>query len=400
MKKKLKYVLLILFFSLSVFVMTGCWDKRDVTHLGVVSGVAIDKEENGQIRLTVDLLNGSPGNAGNVRASGDFHLTAYGDTVYQAVSNLESINNRSLSWQHNSIIMISENALDEDIFNYIDMFIRKDLSPKTYIVVTPDRAFDLINTPIGDDWINSLGIARLLYVQAKQHQGKGHGVSINDFITASATPEAAPYLPILVLQEKEPDKEESVTSESATSQGQLTEQVVLDGFLVFKDGLQVGELGEAATKGLILYTGREKTSSISVPGIDGGMVNLEIVQIKVKPKFKVEDGVPKVKAEVEIYSTILELVDEDMPQNQEEFRQLEKQQRHVIEQLFTQTLRESQALRADVLQIGQLARTTNYKWWKENKNQWMEIFPQVQMELDIKSNIYYTGNIRSEVKPK
>ena len=90
---------------------------------------------------------------------------------------------------------------------------------------------------------------------------------------------------ILVLQEKEPDKEESVTSESATSQGQLTEQVVLDGFLVFKDGLPVGELGEAATKGLILYTGREKTSSISVPGIDGGMVNLEIVQIKVKPKF-------------------------------------------------------------------------------------------------------------------
>lgn len=377
--------------------LTGCWDKRDVTHLGVVSGVAIDRDDNGLIRVTVDLLNGSPGNTGNVRASGDFHLTACGETVYQAISNLEYINNRVLSWQHNAIVIISENALEQSIFDYLDVFLRKDLRPKALIVVTPGRAFDLINTPIGDDWVNSLGIARLLYVNGQNHRGKGYGVSFNDFITASATPLAAPYLPILMLQEKEPDKEESVASDSATSQGQLAEVVALTGFMVFRDGLPVGSLGDVASKGLLWYSGRAENSTLSIPGVQGGIFNLEIVKLKMKPKFEIKNDIPTVTVRVDVDSAIVEMVGAEAPKNRADFQKLEENQSRAMSEILKESLQKSQELHADYLQIGQLARSSNYKWWKQHQDQWQDIFPQVQMEVTVNSHISFAGNLRDDV---
>ena len=400
MKRKLKKGILILLCCFYACLFSGCWDKRDVTHLGVVGGVAIDREDNGLIRVTVSLLNGSPGNNGNVRASGDFHLTACGETVYQAVHNLEFINNRMLSWQHNSIIIIGEKALDQSVFDYIDMFLRKDLRPKALLAVTPGRAFDLINTPIGDDWVNALGIARLLYVNGRAHQGEGYGVSINDFITASATPKAAAYLPILTLQKKEPDKKESAASESASSPGQLTEEVALIGFWVFHNGMPVGNLGDIASKGLLWYSGREKNSTISIPGNQGGILNLEILQLDIKPKFKVEDEVLKVKAQANVTSVIVEMVGEDPPVRQEDFRKLEEHQNQVITEILKSTLKKSQDLKADFLQIGQLARTTNYKWWKGHQDQWEMLFPQVELDISVNSHIYFAGNLRDDVAAK
>ena len=377
--------------------LTGCWDKRDVTHLGVVSGVAIDRDDNGLIRVTVDLLNGSPGNSGNVRASGDFHLTACGETVYQAISNLEYINNRVLSWQHNAIVIIGENALDQSIFDYLDVFLRKDLRPKALIVVTSGRAFDLINTPIGDDWVNSLGIARLLYVNGKNHRGKGYGVSFNDFITASATPQAAPYLPILTLQEKEPDKEESAASDSASAPGQLTEQIVLTGFLVFRDGMPVGNLGEVASKGLLWYSGRAENSTLSISGLQGGIFNLEIVKLKMKPKFEIKDDMLTVTVRVDVDSAIVEMVGAEPPKSREDFQKLEENQSRAMATILKETLRKSQELHTDYLQIGQLARSTDYQWWKKNQEQWPDIFPQVQMDVTVNSHISFAGNLRDDV---
>ncbi|MCI8336860.1 MAG: Ger(x)C family spore germination protein [Peptococcaceae bacterium] len=397
-RKKIPYLVRYLMLCCCCAILfSGCWDRRDVTHLGVVGGVAIDREDNGLIRVTVSLLNGSPGNTGNVRASGDFHLTACGETVYQAVSNLEFINNRMLSWQHNSIIIIGEKALDQSIFDYVDMFLRKDLRPKALLVVTPGRAFDLINTPIGDDWVNALGIARLLYVNSKIHRGAGYGVSINDFITAAATPNASPYLPILTLQEKEPDKKESAASESATSQGQLTEEVALIGFMVFRDGIPVGSLGDIASKGLLWYSGRAENSTLSITDEKGGIFNLEIVKLSMKPKFQVKDGTPFVTVRVDVDSAIVEMVGAEAPKSREDFQKLEENQSQVMTEILKTTLHKSQELQADYLQIGQLARSTNYKWWKKHQDQWRDIFPQVQMEVTVNSHIAFAGNLRDDV---
>lgn len=396
-KKKNILIMLLCFFSLF---LSGCWDKREIKHLGVVSGVAIDREENGLIRLTVDLLNGSPGNDGHVRAGGDYHLTGYGETIYQAISNLEAINNRSLTWQHNSVIILSESALDQSVFDYLDMFVRyTDMRPKAYVVVTPERAFDVINTPVGDDWVNSLGISRLLYVQGRRHQGKGNGVSVGNFITDSVQDHVASYLPIIILQEKEPDKKESAATESTSNFGQLTEEVALNGFAIFRDGIFVGELGYLETNGLLWYTNRQKRGSLSISGVnDEGIINLELIDFQIEPKFVFSDDKPLVKAKITVYSNIVEIFGGKEPKTQEDFQELMEHQKDSITDMLQQTLKKSQEMNADFLGIAQLARRTNYKWWKENQEQWETVFPQVQFDLDINSNIYFSGNIHDEVK--
>lgn len=48
--------------SLTVFTLSGCWNYREVDKLTTVAGIAIDKGvEDGQIKLTVEVVDGSGG---------------------------------------------------------------------------------------------------------------------------------------------------------------------------------------------------------------------------------------------------------------------------------------------------------------------------------------------------
>lgn len=46
----------ILLFFLASFLLSGCWDRREVNDTALVLGAAIDKEKGGGIRLTVQIL--------------------------------------------------------------------------------------------------------------------------------------------------------------------------------------------------------------------------------------------------------------------------------------------------------------------------------------------------------
>lgn len=46
-----------------IFLLTGCWDSRELTDIGFVVALAIDKGEKKNIRVTVQIVN--PANTSN-----------------------------------------------------------------------------------------------------------------------------------------------------------------------------------------------------------------------------------------------------------------------------------------------------------------------------------------------
>ena len=45
----------LLWLTAMLLLLTGCWDQRELTDLSVVTGMAVDKGENGTYKLTVEV---------------------------------------------------------------------------------------------------------------------------------------------------------------------------------------------------------------------------------------------------------------------------------------------------------------------------------------------------------
>ena len=47
----------LLWLTAMILLLTGCWDQRELSNIALVTGMAIDKGENGKYKLTVEAIN-------------------------------------------------------------------------------------------------------------------------------------------------------------------------------------------------------------------------------------------------------------------------------------------------------------------------------------------------------
>ncbi|MEH6996427.1 Ger(x)C family spore germination protein, partial [Neobacillus drentensis] len=52
----MRNALLLIYFCGSILFVTGCWDRTEVNDLAIVTAAAIDKKENNQIELSLQLF--------------------------------------------------------------------------------------------------------------------------------------------------------------------------------------------------------------------------------------------------------------------------------------------------------------------------------------------------------
>jgi spore germination protein KC len=114
-------------FWLSVFIIlssilnTGCWNYREINKLAVVAGVAIDKGDNDQYIVTVEIIKIGMGKEGITTAK---QITMKGKTIFDAVRNEISLTGKRLYWSHTKVVIISKEVAEGGILEILDWFNR------------------------------------------------------------------------------------------------------------------------------------------------------------------------------------------------------------------------------------------------------------------------------------
>src|SRR4051794_8513459 len=84
---------------------SGCWNYREIEKLGIVAGMAIDRDPKDQrYILTVEIASPTPG-----EKSGGSNSEIYetrGTTMFEAVRNLIIETGRKAYWSHSKVIII------------------------------------------------------------------------------------------------------------------------------------------------------------------------------------------------------------------------------------------------------------------------------------------------------
>lgn len=393
-----------------IFLLSGCWDYQEIEDRGYVLGLAIDKavpipigqmdrEHNEQERkiekmplqegeaqyaytIQVPVIHKAmikPGNQGGGGSEGhkSWDLTVVGKSFFEINREYSTRLNYPPFYEHMKVIVINEDVAKEGILKHLDVILRDhEMRRRTKLFVTPQEAKSVLDvSPRIDDYAslyldilpqNATRVARMAHITDLGEVSKSiHGEL--DFV-----------LPRVIA----------------------TEDEIKDaGVGVFKEGKLVGYLGEIDT----IYAKFVRDAVIGgitvveSPHPTGELITLEIAETKtiVKP---IVDG-DSITMDIKVRMTY-NLVEEmrQIPDNTYDRKFLEEVEERAnikIQEEIKDTVNYVQKeFGADIFHFNVAMQRYAPQKWQEVKNDWYDLFPCVDIQVTVKSQIKMTGLIK------
>ncbi|MFC5449005.1 Ger(x)C family spore germination protein [Paenibacillus aestuarii] len=117
--------------AVSILLLTGCWDRREVNDLALIIATGIDLGENNQVAVTIQVFIPSP-SGGSQEGNGQgniFLLMSSGSTLSEALSELQKKLPRSFFWGHSKIYVLGEALAKRGFAEELD-FLWRDVEPR------------------------------------------------------------------------------------------------------------------------------------------------------------------------------------------------------------------------------------------------------------------------------
>lgn len=381
MKKRKLLALLLLLFSVALFT-TGCWNRKELDKLGIVSAIGIDKGEDGKVKLSVQIIKPESlkkGGGGGEKEKPVIILSSTGDTVFDAIRNFVAKSGRKLFHPHNSVIVLGEKMAREGVLPVIDWFNRDhEMRPLAWVMVTKGEASDIILAKSELENIPGQQIDMML--QDYGAVSKAVPVHLLEFYDKLTSESGHPVLGRIQVKE-EIDK---------------TSAFEFKGAGVFRKDKLIGWLDPLETRGYLWIWDKVKSGIITVPcpENENKLVSLEIIKAgsKIKPEFK--EGKVSCRIEVKVQSNLGESMCNENLAKPETIAILEEEQRKAVEQEIKTLVKQAQEeFKVDILGLGAVTMRKYPGEWKELKDRWEEEFPQVEVEVEVSSKINLIGMV-------
>lgn len=380
----MKKVLVLSIIFLITISVTGCWNSVELDKRAIVTAVGIDKgEKEDEIKLTVQILK--PGALGPLSEGGGggeesavWVESSTGKTVFDAARNFTNLVSRKLNWEQNRVIVFGQAFAKEGVLPAIDYFLRDHESRKrAWVMFSEEEAGKVIEAQaiiekIPADTINDL-------MRSTRATSTAPAIDLHHFALHLMNEFDDPYASRILIEDKEGKP-----------------GAALKGTAVLKKDQLVGWLDAKETRGLLWIT-NDISSGILVLNFSSTdkQIGLEIVRSTTKLKPKIVDGHPVMHIEINEVSSIGDDEgDEDMS-DAEIIHSIAKMAEQAIEDEIQACLNKVQKeLKADVVDFGTEIHRNLPKEWKQYKENWSEIYPTIQVEIDVTVTVDYTGFIK------
>ncbi|WP_435163039.1 Ger(x)C family spore germination protein [Paenibacillus glycanilyticus] len=362
-----------------LLVLTSCWDRREVNDVAFVLAGGADKEGE-SIRISVLIpLTGNMGTTGGGGGSGGQKpytiKTESGKTVSDAVSKLQHRLPRHLFFGHRRVIIIGEElARTEGIEAVIDAVTRTpEKRLTTFIAVSEGRALDLLNADTRIERFSAETIREQLQSETSSR------INLKEAIYQLINVGQDAFLPY-------------VQKVKTNIEGQESEEIRSDGFVLFHNGKMTGKLEGNSALGfrLLNQSIRDYDETIHSNG-SYLTVTINHAKISIKPILKNDELSYRIHSQVKVS------ISED--QNQERNYDYSGQ-RSRIEQSIAQhvvdninlTINTMQQNNSDAMGFGlQAYRTYPKIWTTKYRKDWNEIFPKIKFEVTAEANLFRLG---------
>jgi spore germination protein KC len=373
-----KAFLLIVLVIFICVIFTGCWNYREVEQLAIAAGVAIDKNPDGTVHITIEVVN--------IAGDGEVvyepnYVESDGATFFEAARKAIAKEGKKIYWSHAKVAIISEELAREDVTKYLDFLFRDaEAREDTWLLISKEKTAGeilqskgmlkpMVSFEIDDSMRSQKAISRFPYIE------------LFEFFDRLFYKQVAPILPAVHLVKQHGEKTPEV-GETA----------------IFKGKKLIGFLNEEDTKSMLWLRDEIKGGLAIIKDVAGTKddVTLEIYKSKTKLTPVIQDGVLKMKAEIELDVSIGEILGStdfiSSSGKQKLAKASEKQIEEEIKKMYT-IVRDQ--YNADVFGFGRRVEMKMPDVWSQIKNDWDEFF--AELELDIKVNVKIRGSATTRI---
>ncbi|MCF6097523.1 Ger(x)C family spore germination protein [Thermovorax subterraneus] len=374
---KLRKIILAGLLSIAVFVVSGCWDMVDIDRRFFVGNIGIDKAAvHGKLKVefTMPIVRkisgeggqGGGGGGGSTIAS----VSTVAESIHAAARQMSHRLSRRLFFEHTRVILIGEEAARDGIEGVVNFLSRNtEVNRRGRIMVVKGKAEDALKVKNEYETFLAMYIANIF--ENWTFCSKFIEITIDDFMKSVYSTKGNVLLPRL-----KPGKMD----------------VSIGGAAVIKNYKLVGWLDENETLGVNFVLGKVRGGDLTFrqPGEDYPVV-MSIIQISTKMELVEAGTYPKFKISPRIVADIVE-TPVDMKIDANMIKSMEKDLEEKVNKIILKGVKKLQKeFQVDVLGFGEYLYKYRPDIWEYYREDWENIFPDVEVVVDTKATIRGIG---------
>lgn len=364
MIRKLSIFLLLIFLS-------GCWGKIELPEVSIVSGISIDKKASGEFEVTTQTI--LPLAVKGHKPKGFITRSSSGLTIFEAIRNFIFEMGRKQLWEHVDALIISSETAQNNLLTVTDFF-NRDHEPRPTILclISKGQAKDILEIESDIYPIPTIAISKA--IESQEALSQAPNIELKDLMRLISDPYQDPYLPIIHKKE---------------------DNFVILGTAIFKRDKMIGEITPKETRSMLRVLGEVKggLQVINLAQEDEEQpqyASIEIKKSQAKIEAKVEENKPKIKIMIKEKGVIGD-INQPLELNQNSLKEIETIYAQTIKEEIEQMIDKIQKqYKSNVLNFTGAVRRADKQYWKNYKEQWEEIYPILEVEIDVETEIVHS----------
>ncbi len=404
--RNFKFYIIILIFSIISISLSSCYSNVDLTEIAVATAIGFDRADQGDIRLTVQIVKPGVIKARNQGSEEEtvWIFSATGETVFSAIRNLLATVNRKVFYSHLQLIVISEEIAKGGVLDLLDLLERdKEIHRLAYVLVAKGISAEEIlkaqseleNVPaihiksIIDNYESLAKMRKITLIDLLRdfnHSGNAASTGVIQKKTAKLEREMS--------QQKKPNNGQ----ESKTEDELEVKDLKVTGTAVFRRDKIAGYLGPYETRGLLFALDEVKSGIINIdnPLHNGKKVAFEIVSSKAKLSAKIKDDQAKLMIEVKAEGRLADQQGSGDLTTPEMLVKMEKSVARVIEKNIQMAVDKAQKeFKLDYFGFSKTLYKNHYSYWKIVESDWSNVFSELPITIEANWNTSSSSLIRS-----
>lgn len=383
---------------ISSMLLSGCWDNRELSELGIISGSAYDWEDN-QWKATYQIINpssgvsGMGGSGGGSTSSPPFvTFTVKGETILDAIERTNLTTTREIFFSHSRINVIGESLARHGISQLIDMFLRKqDARETVFVFLTEGEAGDIMNQLMQLTKNQGAGIQLMMEKEAKL-LSYYPGIRLFELAMALSSESGSGIIPEIKLTGSK-----TMNKTEDTGQTNLPSRISLGRLGIIKGEKLVGWLNQKQAFGLSFITNQIKNATISFASRpqtndkpDASFM-LQTSRTKVRPIWNKDHYIMEVN--IQGSGILTEIGNKMDVNNREAITEMEESIEQQVLELVNQSWMEVRRIGADVTRFAVSIHRSDRKRWKqiEKEKNWDTVFQNIEFRPHVSMKIERTG---------
>ena len=371
-------------FALLTVLLEGCWNSHDITDLGIVTALGIDKAADGNIELTAQMIAASNQDTSQSGSSqrgskSTIEVSSEGTTMFEAARNMIPKLSKKAYYAQIQLVVISQSIAKEGLDKIWDFFERDHEVDRLFrvVVVNNGTAKSIIEATAPAESIGSVEISDTI-----DNTSFGKTVKIQAFSVSELLGEPLTGLVTGVIN---PEGTQKLTD------------MKIEGGAVFKKAKLAGFLDADETRGYLFASNQIKNTILTIasPKEIGNQVSIELIGSNGKLTVDLINGKPKLGIEIKAYGNIGDEQGSADLTDLDDVKKLESESAALISENVREMLKKSQkTLDSDILNFNDMLYKHNYNDFEKIKGNWNKLYADATISIKVQFLIKRSGIIK------